>query len=183
MKKILLLLALCAALFLVGCNNNENKVQNNNTNNNQQQNNSQNANNDQNQEEEEDEAPILVYDSPDFSDKAGFKVNLGAGLDGVIYDSIFLMNRSTAQLDLIFPDNTIGTLLVDSTNSSHIYEADDVVLVGDTKVSVEVGADGIIVYEWTKDDYVYVYSTAQDIKNSQKLKDLVNGISIEKDAE
>ena len=147
MKKLLLLLALCISVCLVGCNKNENNNQNNNQNN---LNTNQPSNVDNNQSQEE--PPIVVYDSPDFSEKAGFKVTLNSSLEGVKYDSIFLMNNSTAQLDLVFPDNSIGTLLVDSTNSTHIYNANDAALVGDINVSIESGADGINVYEWSKDN-------------------------------
>lgn len=174
MKKILLLLALCTALCLVGCNNNE---QNNNNN---EQNNTQVSDNNQNNEEKENETGIVVYEKPDFSEKAGFKVNLGSGLEDVKYDSIFLIHDTTAQLDLIFPDNSIGTLLVDTNGYEHLYDADDSVLIGETKVSIEIGADGIIVYEWLKDGVAYTYSTAKDIKDSEVLANLVNNLVLEK---
>lgn len=179
MKKLLLCLALCSALFLVGCNNNEktnNNITNNNTTNN---NNNSVVDNVDEKPEEEDESPIVQYENPDFSEKAGFKVNLGASLQGVTYDSIFLVNNTTAQLDLIFPDKTIGTLLVESMGASHLYDKDDSVLIGDIEVAIKVGADGISVYEWTKDDYTYVYSTTLNIKDSELLTNLVNDVAIE----
>ena len=177
MKKLLLCVALCSALFLVGCNNNnnQNKV-NNNTNNNSSNNNSNTSVVDPVEEIPND--PIVQYESPDFSEKAGFKIDLGSSLEGVTYDSVFLMNNSTAQLDLVFPDKSIGTLLIDSRGSSHLYDIDDTLYVGETTVSVKVGADGITVYEWMKDNYAYVYSTTSDLKNSQTLTNLVNDISI-----
>lgn len=173
MKKILLCLTLCA-LCLVGCNNN--------TNNNTPSGN-QNGNNPVISGEtnlpEEDDSPIVKYEDTDFSKKAGFKVNLGASLEGVTYDSIFLMNNSTAQLDLIFPDKTIGTLLVDSMGSTHLYDADEKLYVGDIEVAVQVGADGITVYEWVKNDYAYTYSTTVDLRNSQTLTNLVNDVTVD----
>jgi len=176
MKKILLCLSLCAALFLVGCNNNEKTNNENNPNNN---NNNNNIVVSGEETPEEDESPIVQYDSPDFTEKAGFKVNLGTSLEGVTYDSIFLMNNSTAQLDLIFPDKTIGTLLIDSMGSTHLYDKDETVFVEDTEVSIKVGADGISVYEWVKDDYTYVYSTTLNLKGSETLNSLVNEVSVE----
>ena len=176
MKKILLLLALFTALCLVGCTNNE---QNNNNN---EQSNTQvsdkNQNNDE--KEKENESGIVVYEKPDFSKKAGFKVNLGSGLEEVKYDSIFLIHDTTAQLDLIFPDNSIGTLLVDTNGYQHLANSEDSVLIEDIKVAIEIGADGIIVYEWVKDDVCYTYSTAKDIKDSDVLATLVNNVVLEK---
>lgn len=177
MKKILLCLALVSALFLVGCNDNKNPNNENNVNNNN--NNSVVEENKNTQEEEEDNSPIVKYESPDFSEKAGFKVNLGSSLEGVTYDSIFLVNKTTAQLDLIFPDKTIGTLLVEPRGSSHLYEKDDTIQVGDTEVAMKVGADGISVYEWTKNEQTYVYSTTLNLKDSDLLSKLVNDVSIE----
>ena len=177
MKKMLLCFSLIAALCLVGCNNNENNngdVQNNNNNN-------SNLTNQSGSQEEENNNPIIQYSSPttdDFSDKSGFKVELSNSLEGVKYDSVFLINETAAQLDLIFPDNSIGTLLIDSMNSTHIYEPDDATFVGDTKVSIKVGADGIRDYEWVKNNYTFVYSTKTDIKDTNTLTSLVNDVSI-----
>ena len=179
MKKLLLCTTLILALFLVGCNNNKSNNADNNNNNiiqNQEQNQGQNQG--QNQEVKDD-TPVVVYDNPDFSEKAGFKVSLGDSLKGVTYDSIFLTNNATAQLDLKFPDGSIGTMLVDSMNTSHLFKPDDAVFVGDIKVSIETGADGIMVYEWEKDNYTFVFSTTAALKDSQKLKDLVNDLAVE----
>lgn len=183
MKKILLCLALVSALFLVGCNDNKNPNNvdnvNNNNNNNSVVEQTKDQDTNKNEEKEEDNSPIVKYDSPDFSEKAGFKVNLGSSLEGVTYDSIFLVNKTTAQLDLIFPDKTIGTLLVEPRGTSHLYEKDDTIQVGDVEVAMKVGADGISVYEWTKDEQTYVYSTTLNLKESDLLTKLVNDVSIE----
>lgn len=175
MKKLLLCTTLILALFLVGCNNDKS---NNNNNINQGQVQNQSQSQEQNQEVK-DNTPVVVYDNPDFSEKAGFKVSLGDSLKGVTYDSIFLTNNSTAQLDLKFPDGSIGTMLVDSMNTSHLFKPDDAVFVGDIKVSIETGADGIMVYEWEKDNYTFVFSTTASLKDSQKLKDLVKDLTVE----
>ena len=175
MKKLLLCTTLILALFLVGCNNDKS---NNNNNINQGQVQNQSQSQEQNQEVK-DNTPVVVYDNPDFSEKAGFKVSLGDSLKGVTYDSIFLTNNATAQLDLKFPDGSIGTMLVDSNNSSHLFKPDDAVFVGDIKVSIETGADGIMVYEWEKDNYTFVFSTTASLKGSQRLKDLVNDLAVE----
>lgn len=175
MKKLLLCTTLILALFLVGCNNDKS---NNNNNINQGQVQNQSQSQEQNQEVK-DNTPVVVYDNPDFSEKAGFKVSLGDSLKGVTYDSIFLTNNATAQLDLKFPDGSIGTMLVDSTNTSHLFKPDDAVFVGDIKISIETGADGIMVYEWEKDNYTFVFSTTASLKDSQKLKDLVKDLTVE----
>lgn len=173
MKKILLCLALCSALFLVGCNKETKEPNNpNNSNTNNVIQSGENA-------QEKEEPPIVTYDTPDFSEKAGFKVNLGSSLEGVTYDSVFLMHNTTAQLDLIFPDQTIGTMLIDSFGSNHIYEKDDSVFIGDIEVSIKAGADGINVYGWQKDNYDFVYSTTLNLKDSDTLKNLVNDVSVE----
>lgn len=171
MKKILLCLALCSAIFLVGCNDNK-EPQNVNPS-------GEGTNINQSEMSEEDEAPIVSYDTPDFSEKAGFKVNLGASLQAVTYDSIFLINKSSAQLDLIFPDQTIGTLLVEPMGGGHIYEEDERLYVGDVEVAVQVGADDIIVYEWERDNYLYTYSSKTDIRGTDTLSNLVNDVSVE----
>ena len=44
---------------------------------------------------------------------------------------------------------------------------------------MKVGADGISVYEWTKNEQTYVYSTTLNIKDSNLLTNLVNDVSIE----
>lgn len=180
MKKLLLCLTLCA-LCLVGCNNNNQQGKNNNNHNNNNNNNSvvSNENQTPEEEEEEDDEPIVKYEDTDFSKKAGFKVNLTGSLEGVTYDSIFLMNNTTAQLDLIFPDKTIGTLMIDSMGSTHLYDAEEKIYVGDTEVAIQVGADGISVYEWVKDNYAYTYSTTLDLRNSQTLSNLINDVTIE----
>ena len=172
MKKLLLCSFFVLALCLTGCNNNTTK---DNTNNNNQ---SQNQNQNQDQTSQEN-SNTVIYDSPDFSKTAGFKIVLDDSLKDVKYDSIFLINDSIAQLDLEFPDKTIGTILVDPTESSHLFNPSDAVFVGDTKVSIEIGADGIILYEWQKDNYTFVYHTKNDLKDSDVLKNLVNGISVE----
>ena len=178
MKKLLLCTTLILALFLVGCNNNKpnNNDKNNTQNHSQEQNQGQNQ---QQNQEVKDDTPVVVYDNPDFSEKAGFKIVLGNSLKGVTYDSIFLTNNTTAQLDLKFPDGSIGTMLVDSTNSSHLFKPDDAIFVGDIKVSIETGADGIMVYEWEKDNYTFVLSTSASLKDSQRLKDLVTDLTVE----
>lgn len=177
MKKILLLLALCTALCLVGCKKNEEPPINNNNNNDQH--NSQISDSNQTDEDTEKNTGIVVYEKPDFSGEAGFKVALGTGLENVEYDSVFLIHDSTAQLDLVFPDNSKGTLLVDKNGYEHLYAPDDTVLVGDIKVSMKIGADGIIVYEWLKDSVSYTYSTTKDIKDSDLLSTIVNNVILE----
>lgn len=172
MKKLLLCSFFILALCLTGCNNNTH--QNDTTN--------DVTGNDKNtniQDQNEEETGTVVYDTPDFSKSAGFKVALDDSLKDVKYDSIFLTNNSVAQLDLEFPDQTIGTLLVDSNESTYLYDPSDAVFIDDIKVSIEVGADGIIVYEWQKDNSTFVYHSKVDLKNSDILKNLVNGITIE----
>jgi len=180
MKKLLLCISLILAICLVGCNNNEN----NNTVNEGQNNiiDNNNANNSNQSDLEEDKNnPIVQYTSPeadDFSEKSGFKVELSNSLEAVKYDSVFLINDTAAQLDLVFPDNSIGTLLIDSMNSTHVYDPDDVTFIGDTKVSIKIGADGIRDYEWKKNDYTFVYSTKTDIQSTDVLSNLVNDVSL-----
>lgn len=178
MKKLLLCSSLIIALFLVGCNNNT-------TNNNEKVNQEQTQNQQQNQGQnpntnKEENSPVVVYNTPDFSEKAGFKVSLGDSLSGVTYDSIFLTNNTTAQLDLKHQDGSIGTMLIDSMGSSHLYKPDDAVIINNIKVSIETGADGIMVYEWEKDNYIFVYSTTSNIKETELLKNLVNDLNIVK---
>ena len=91
------------------------------------------------QDQNKEETGTVVYDTPDFSKSAGFKVVLDDSLKDVKYDSIFLTNNSVAQLDLEFPDQTIGTLLVDSNESTYLYDPSDAVFIDDIKVSIEVG--------------------------------------------
>ena len=147
-------------------------------------NSNQNNNNiSSNQQEENngiDDTPVIEYDSTDFTKKAGFKVNLNDSLKEVKYDSIFLISKTIAQLDLRFPDNTIGTLLIDSLGYSKLETTDDVVFVDDIKVSIENGLDGINTYEWTKENYTFTYYTSADLKNTDTLTNLINDISIEK---
>ena len=181
MKKNLILVALVLTLCLVGCNNNKQNTNNNeNLNNNVQQDQTTNQNTQDNESEEKDDTPVVVYDSLDFSEKAGFKVVLGEALNDVECTSIFLINNTTTQFNLNFPDNVKGTLLIDPTNSSHLFSPDDETTIGETKVSIETGAGGILVYEWKKENYTYVFSTSADLKDSDKLSNLVNGVSIEK---
>ena len=159
---------LCTSILLVACNNNDLNQDNNSTSKTQDENN------------EIDKAPVVEYTSTDFSEKAGFKVNLGTSFKGVKYDSIFLISETIAQLDLTFPNNTIGTLLIDSAGYSKLGETNDVVFIDSNKVSIENGADGIFTYEWTKENYTFTYSTLANIKNSDTLTNLVNDITIEK---
>lgn len=177
MKKLLLLLALCTSLCLIGCKNNEQQNNNNQQNNSHMSDSNQNKNN---ENELEENNGIAVYENTDFSEKAGFKINLGDTLKDVKYDSIFLIHNSTAQLDLIFPDNTIGTLLVDTNGYLHLTDTETTVMVDDIKVSIEIGADGIIVYEWLKDNVSYTYSTNTDLKESDILTNLVKDITLER---
>ena len=160
MKKILLILVLCSSLLLVACNNNNSNLQ------------------EQNNETNNDS--IIEYNSTDFSEKAGFKVNLGTSFKNVKYDSVFLISKTIAQLDLSFPNNIIGTLLIDSSGYSKLTKTDDVVFIDSTKVSIENGDDGIYTYEWEKENYTFTYSTTTDIKDSNTLPNLVNDINIEK---
>lgn len=176
MKKLLILLAFSTLLCLVGCKNNENV---DNLNNNQQNNNSQISDSNQNSDNTQKETGIIVYQEPDFTEDAGFKIKLGSGLENVTYSSVFLIHETTAQLDLQFPDGTKGTLLVDTNGYEHLYDADDTVLIGDIKVSIKIGADGIIVYEWTKNSVTYTYSTTKNIKDSEELSTLVNNVLLE----
>ena len=114
MKKLLLCSTLIIALCLVGCNDNTNPSNSENSNQGNQNN-----------------SGVATYESPDFSNSAGFKVNLTGSLKNVTYDSVFLMNDSIAQLDLIFPNNMIGTLSIDPTEQSLLRNVDDVVFVDD----------------------------------------------------
>ena len=163
MKKLLLCSTLIIALCLVGCNDNTNPSNSENSNQGNQNN-----------------SGVATYESPDFSNSAGFKVNLTGSLKNVTYDSVFLMNDSIAQLDLIFPNNMIGTLSIDPTEQSLLTNVDDVVFVDDIKVSIKHGADGIYSYEWQKDNYYFLFDTKTDIKDSQILKDLINEVNLEK---
>ena len=141
MKKNLILVALVLTLCLVGCNNNKQNTNNNeNLNNNVQQDQTTNQNTQDNESEEKDDTPVVVYDSLDFSEKAGFKVVLGEALNDVECTSIFLINNTTTQFNLNFPDNVKGTLLIDPANSSHLFSPDDETTIGETKVSIETGA-------------------------------------------
>lgn len=168
MKKLLLGLILCSTIFLIACNDNKD-LNSNNTNPNQQD-----------EINEIDDNPVIEYDSTDFSKKAGFKVNLDDSLKGVKYDSIFLIAKTVAQLDLKFPDNTIGTLLIDSSEYSKLETTDSVIFIDDIKVSIENGLDGIYSYEWKNGNYTLTYSTSTDLKDSEILTNLVNGVTIEK---
>lgn len=171
MKKMLLCIALVSALILTGCNNNKGKNENDNIN--------QNQNQVQNQEQKENNDLIESYEKPDFSEEAGFKVNVEEAIKGVKYDSIFLMNDSTAQLDLKLPDGSIGTLLVKLDVGGIIEDAQDAVFIDDTKVTINKDLDKIITYKWSKDGYEYTYSTKTDIKESEVLRNLVNKTIIE----
>lgn len=176
MKKLLLCSTLIIALLLVGCNDDKAKENNNKENNNISQEQTQNNPTEQ---PEKDNTPVVIYDTPDFSEKAGFKINFGNSLSKVTHDSIFLINNSVAQLDLKYEDGSKGTMLIDPSEASHLFSPDDATLVGDIKVSIENGADGILVYEWRKDNYTFVYSTTANLKDTQTLTDLVNDLSIQ----
>ena len=171
MKKLLLCSTLIISLFLVGCNDTTDN--NNNNNNNISKPNS-------NQTSQNTDTGIVTSESTDFSKTAGFKVNLSNSLKDVKYDSVFLINNSIVQLDLTFPDKSIGTLLVDSNNSSYLLDGDDVIFIDNVKVTIQTGADGIISYEWQKDNTSYVFSTKANIKDSQTLKNLVADAKLEK---
>lgn len=186
MKKLLLYSSLIIALLLTGCNNTKvnNNEENLNSENNVNQSQNQGSNQGQNQsqkETEEDEGPIVVYDTPNFSEKAGYKVNLDSSLEGVKYDSIFLMDNSTSQLDLVFPDNSIGTMLIESNQFGRMHYEDpsDTFTVDDINISVYVALDGIRSYQWEKDGYIYTFATHNDMKNTQTLSNLVKGMSAE----
>jgi len=167
MKKILLCLILCSSLFLIACNNTNLNQSNNSSSSTQEMNN------------EINKSPVIEYDSTDFSEKAGFKVNLGTSFENVKYDSVFLISETIAQLDLSFPNKTIGTLLIDASGYSNLAGIDNVVFINDTKVSIENGFDGIYTYEWTKGNYTFTFSTSIDIKDSDTLTNLVNDVTIE----
>lgn len=169
MKKLFLCLALCSTLCLclVACNDDKTPVTSGDS--------SVSGN-----EVEENDSPIDdSFTEPDFTSKAGYKVNLGSSFNGVKYDSIFLMNRSTSQLDLVFPDGTIGTMLIDTAGSDYLNNADEVLTVGDVQVSIQEGVAGITVYEWQKDGFSYVYSTTQNLRETERLNNLVNDLAVE----
>ncbi len=176
MKKVLLCVALCATILLVGCNNDKEKVNSGDVNDNQL-NVQQGGNTDP-----EDEPTTVTYDTPDFTQKAGFKVNLDSSLGDVKYDAIFLSNNRSAQLDLVFNDGTIGTLVIEPYGgASHSFDVDETVKVGETDVNYTAGADGIYTYSWEKGEQAFYYSTKADIKGSERLTNLVNGVSVELD--
>lgn len=159
MKKVLLCLAIiiCIVLIIIACNKLFNKPNVNDI-----------------------DSPIDSYETPDFTEKAGFKVDLGDVLSNeATYDSILLMNDTVAQLDLVFTDNTIGTLLVDTNASTDLEDAEDAIVVGNTKVSIQKDDIGVNIYTWVKDDFVLSFYTNEDLRDSERLSHLVNDVSIE----
>ena len=69
---------------------------------------------------------------------------------------------------------------MDTSGYLHLNDAEPTIMVGDIKVSVQIGADGIIVYEWLKDNVAYTYSTQTNINESDVLTNLVNDVTLEK---
>ena len=119
----------------------------------------------------------ITYNTPDFTEKAGFKINLEGSMKNIKLEAKLLPDNSTAQLDLRFNDNSLGSLLVYQNEYKYIYSPDDEFLIDDIKVSVKQETNGIYIYEWQKDDFTYVYHTGEDLKKSDVLKELISNAS------
>lgn len=168
MKKLLLFLALFStiSLLFIACNDNKN--------------NSENEGNSGNQVDDDNSLVDNSFETPDFSEKAGFKINVDDDLSKKLtYENIFLMNETTAQLDISFSDGTIGTLLVDTMSSMDLQNSENAELIDDIPVTIENGDDGINIYAWKKNDQLYSFYTNEDLKGTEKLKELIYGFTLE----
>ena len=135
-----------------------------------------------NQVEEKEEYlyGIVEYDSADFTDKTDFKVNKSEELSSVEYDNIFLHDKDSAQLDLKFSNDRIGTLVV-SRNDSSYYSSDEEkssLTIEGTEVEKVIGNDGIIHYSWNKNNVNYRFDTLSEFTNVE-LASIINGFTME----
>ena len=130
----------------------------------------------ENTNEQTEEINDKEYKEADFTDVAGFKVEKSEELSDSSYDGIFLKDSSTAQLDLKFKDDKIGTLIV-SKKEIVVYEED---VVSNSLNNIEVASykavDGLKHFVWTKDGFFYEFLTNDDFSNKE-IEKIVKGYS------
>ncbi len=182
MKKILLLVIICLGAFLLfacGDDNNNN-------------NNTQTPNNTNVSAPVVNNTPVapekvrdqfadgpLDYKDTDFTDVAGYAVEKSDKLSNITYDTIFLLDESTSQLDLKFGDGRIATLLVKKTEQYVNEEDANNLKIGDYEVKKMVGIDGIVSYYWNKEDASYHLShRGSDTFSEEDILNVIEGFSI-----
>ena len=120
----------------------------------------------------------VEYANPDFTDRTDFKVDKSAELSNVSYDRIFLQSKERAQLDLMFSNDRVGSLVVSKieaiiTDSLAVTES-----IGGVEVTHWKAIDQMKHYNWEKDNFYFEFSTMDDFSDEELAK-IFNGYSVE----
>ncbi len=168
MKKLLLVLVVClVACLLFACEKEENK-----------QSTSTNNPSTVNEVVTEKEYGVVEYKEPNFNDRAGYEVVKDKSLSDVSYDSIFLLDGETSQLDLKYKDGRIATLTV-GKSEGYIDEDAQSLTISGKEVKFIKGTDGINKYYWEKDNSFYTLSVLDEQNFGEAdLAKVIDGFSI-----
>jgi len=162
MKKILLVMVILS-MVLCACNEkktNDVEVTNNET---------------QKNEEIESNEPVkdIEYTKPDFTDNTDFKINTSSEVDEVSFEKIVLHDESNAQLDLGFPDDKVGTLIVSKQEIIFDEEEASTFSIGNEEVSRYKAVDGMNHYIWKKDNFYFELISESEFSDEEIAKVVV----------
>jgi hypothetical protein len=119
----------------------------------------------------------ISYKEPDFTDVTDFKVETSNDVKDVAFDAIMLHDYGSAQLDLKFDKDRVGTLSVSNTDNSNSSEEATVKDIADTEVSYVEGIDQIKHYYWEKDGMYFSFATKGDFSDEELAK-IIKGYSV-----
>lgn len=120
----------------------------------------------------------VEYAKPDFTDRTDFKVEQSSELSNVSYDRIFLQSKERAQIDLMFSNNRVGSLVVSKIESIITDSSATTSSIGGVEVTYWKAIDQMKHYCWEKDNFYYELSTMDDFSEDELAK-IVNGYSAE----
>ena len=120
----------------------------------------------------------ISYEKPDFTDVTDFKVETSNEVKDVKFDAIMLHDYGSAQLDLKFDKDRVGTLSVSNTDNTTVSDDAAVKSIADTEVTYVVGIDQIKHYYWVKNEMYFSFATKGDFTDDEIAK-IIKGYSVD----
>ena len=143
------------------------------------------VNNNTEGDKEEEQKPVnpfedgyISYEEPDFTDVTDFKVESSNDVKDVKFDAIMLHDYGSAQLDLKFDKDRVGTLSVSNSEIAGDLEDATVKNIADVEVSYVVGIDQIKHYYWEKDEMYFSFATKGDF-SEEEISKIIKGYSVD----
>lgn len=112
----------------------------------------------------DDVESFVAYALPDYTDRAGFRVDTYPDDEILIPERFWLVNNDTAAIEYnVVPDNAVtlrvaktGLLRIPEEFLDHDYESEDEFLIDDIRVTKQQSAGRYAMLSWQRGEFDYV---------------------------